>query len=359
MVKFFLTKYPITKTQTNKAGLTPLQIAQKNKFTRIAQFIITGEDQPDSTEDQDNQPKHDRETLIQAARNGQLKIIQEFIDQRYESREEKRKLCFELIQIAKQAKQLQILDILQPYYNDKLKNELPSDMELGSVVTLNEHYKKILLGSLSGLSTIIANCPNALDPADTQTYVELYSCLTNDVEKRSEQLQQVNNEQDLNKFIQQDQINIKQELAKIQEEFQQITENKTKVQERILELEKSLSEQEEITAIQKRELFKERETRKQEFATYESTLLLVQQQQKATLNRQKTINFIKANSNLILFYQTIENRLQALFYSVTAAQGGYLQTKQTAKSTRAITFLNQIPLSNYIFTHFYFILFLF
>ncbi|CAF4286255.1 unnamed protein product, partial [Adineta steineri] len=43
------------------------------------------------------------------------------------------------------------------------------------------------------------------------------------------------------------------------------------------------------------------------------------------------------NSSLFLFYRTVENRLQALFTSVLAAQGGYLQstTKKSLKLTAA------------------------
>lgn len=342
LVKFFMTNYPATKELKNKEGLTPLQIAQKRKFTRIAKLIETGEDIPETTEDEKPQIKHDPETLKEAARNGRAQIIQEFIDQRYESREEKRKLCFELLQIAKKAQQLQILDILQPYYNSKLKNELPSDIEAGSAVRLSEHYKKILLASLNGLSTVIANSPHALDPADPQTYIDFYSCLMTRTEKRSEQLEKVTNEQELKKFIEQDQNIIMEELAKLKEEIENVTQNKNDVQARIHDIDTRLFEQQNMTASEQKRYKKDKELFKQQLASHESTILLVRRQEEATLLRQATFNFIKGNSNLMMFYQTIENHLQALFHSVLAAQGGYLQTQPH----QTITFLNQIPLSN-------------
>jgi hypothetical protein len=347
IVKFFVTKHAATIKLTNKAGLTALEIAKKLKFARIAELIETGEDVPESSENQDNQPKHDHETLVQASRNGDVKIIQEFIAQRYESREEKRRLCYELIQVAKKAKQFQIVDLLEPYYNTKLRNELASDMELGSAVTLNEHHKKILLGFLSGLGTLIANSPVVLDPADPQTYVDLFSGLTASTEKRSQQLEQVASEQDVKKLIEEDQMNTKEQLTKMNEQLEQLMASRNSLQDRVQDTDERLFEQQHLTALQRKEFAKEKEMYKQQLATYECSIFLLQRQQEATLIRQNTINFIKGNTNLIMFYQTIENRLQALFHSALAAQGGYLKTEATTAYARPTTVLNKIPISKY------------
>ena len=333
----------MTKSLTNKDGLTPLQIAQKHKFKRIAQFVETGQDVLESVEGVEP-TKLDRETLMKACRDGPITTIQQFINERYESREERRKLCYEMIPVAEKARQLEITARLRDYYEQKLKNDHSSDPQQGDVVTLNAHYKKILLASLTGMSTLIANSPNVLDPGDPQTYVDLFSCLMTKTEKRSEELQKVTNEQEMKKFVEQDQINIREELAKVNEELEKVTTSKNSVQNRLLEMDRRLHEQEDLTALQKKAFAKEKETLKQQLASHESTLVLVRRQQEATVNRQATINFIKRNFNLIMFYQTIENRLQALFHGVLAAQGGYLQTKPS----EMITSLNQIPLSNHL-----------
>ncbi|CAF2506662.1 unnamed protein product [Rotaria sp. Silwood2] len=346
MVELFVTKYPATKRQTNKAGLTALQIAQKLKFARIAELIETGKAVPQSSKHPDennNKPKYDYETLAQAACNGHVKIIQEFIDERYESKEEKRRLCYELIQVAKTAKQFQIVDILEPYYNTKLRTQLASDMEIGSAVILGEHYKRILLGFLSALSGIIADSPVVLDPADPNTYRDLFSDLTANVAKRSQELQRVTSEQDVKKLINQDETNTKERLTKINEQLQQLLESKNSLEARIQDTDERLFKQQRLTALQRKELTKEKEVYAQQLATYECSIFLFQRQQEATLIRQKTINFIKANTNLIMFYRIIENQLDALFLSALAAQGGYLKTETTMKSSVTGTIVNMLP----------------
>lgn len=348
-VEYFVTKYPATKKQTNKAGSTALQIAQKLKFTRIVQLIETGKPVPESVKDEENKPKHDFETLAKACRDGPIKIIQEFIALRYDSKEEKRKICHRLIQIAEKAKQEQIAHTLQVYYNAKLKNELASDMEQGGSVALSEHYKKVLLGFLSGLNSLIANSPDVLDPFDPQTHIDLFSCLTKNIEKRSLELRKVANEHDVQKLIEQDQANTTEQLTKINDQLEQLMESKNSLQTRMQDNEELLFEQKTITALQRKEIIKEKELHKQQLAAYECSIFLFQRQQEATLIRQNTINFIKANANLILFYRTVENRLQALFHSALAAQGGYLKTETTSKFVRRTTALNQIPISKYIF----------
>ena len=348
-VEYFVTKYPATRRQTNKAGSTALQIAQKLKFTRIAQLIETGKPVPEIVKDDENKPKHDFETLAKASRDGSIKIIQEFIAQRYESKEEKRKICYRLIQIAKEAKQDQIVHTLQQYHDAKLKTELASDMEQGGSVALSEHYKKVLLGFLSGLSSLIANSPDVLDPTNPQTYIDLFSCLTKNIEKRSLESRKVVNEHDVQKLVEQDQANTKEQLTKINEQLEQLMESKNSLQVRMQDNEQLLFEQKDITALQRKEIIKEKELHKQQLAAYECSIFLFQRQQEATLIRQNTINFIKGNANLIMFYRTIENRLQALFHSALAAQGGYLKTETTNKYAKSTTVLNQIPISKSIF----------
>lgn len=359
VVELFVTKYPACKRHTNKAGLTALQIAQQLKFTRIAELIETGKTMSQSLNDhsgEPEQPKHGFATLMQASRDGHIKTIQEFIDQRYESKEQKRQLCFELIQVAKQAKQRQISDLLEPYYKTKLKTELASDMELGGIgFTLSEHHKRVLRGFLSGLSTLIADSPIVLDPTDPKTYVDLFSALTSNIAKRSQELQQVTNEHDVRKIIEQDEINTKQQLTKISEQLEQLLESRDSLQARIQDTDERLFKQQNLTAIQRKEFMKEKEIHKQQLAIYECSIFLFQRQQEATLTRQKTVDFIKGNANLIMFYRTIENRLEALFHSALAAQGGYLKKETTAKfgmtSPVFTMWPTKLPIRKYIYRY--------
>ncbi len=76
-----------------------------------------------------------------------------------------------------------MVGILQPYYDKQLKKEIPSNIEMGSSVRLNQYYKKILLGFLTGLGKAIADSPVVLDPADPSTYKNLFSHLTDNQKK--------------------------------------------------------------------------------------------------------------------------------------------------------------------------------
>jgi hypothetical protein len=210
-------------------------------------------------------------------------------------------------------------------------------------VTLNEHYKGILFGFLSGLSRLIADSSVVLDPTDPSTYRDLFSGLASSITKRSEELQQVTNEQDVKKLIAQDSANTNQQLAKINETLEQLMESKDSLQARIEDTDERVFKQQKLTALQRKAFIKEREAHKKQLATYECSIYLLQRQQEALVIRQNTMNFIKGITNLIMFYRTIENRLQALFQSVLAAQGGYLKTEITSVYSKAAT----IPFGKY------------
>ncbi|CAF1347149.1 unnamed protein product [Adineta ricciae] len=331
-VEHFVKHDPNTKQQTNKSGLTALQIAQKLGFTRIAQLILTGESVPESSADAE-EIRLDREVLKNAAEKGEIKVMQEFVKQPYESREEKRKLCHELLKIARRANQLEIVRILESYYNTKpISNE-----GSGGNVRLSEYYQKVLLGFLSGISGIIADSRVDLDPTDPATYRELFSDLTSRVNKYSQELQQVNSEQDLKKLIEKDSAHTNKRIAELHKKLEEVLESKDSLEASIEDLEQRVHTQEKstnITAIQRKEYMVEREALNKKLSEYDSSILLLKRREEALLMRRNTINFIKNNSNLALFHQTIENRLDALFTSVFAAEGGY------AKRETIIPFMN-------------------
>ncbi|CAF4287737.1 unnamed protein product [Rotaria sp. Silwood2] len=346
VVELFVTKYPATKKQMNKSGMTALQIAQKLKFNRIVQLIEAGSGVPEYEKDHEvkaNRPNHDEETLIQAARNGHIKIIREFIAQRYESKDEKKKLCQKLIEAAKKTTQYEILDALEPYYKTELRTELASDMHAGSNIVLSERYKKILLGVLGSLNTLIAKSSVLLDPADPNTYTQFFVGLTENVAKHSKELEQVKTEEDVKKLIQKDEVDTNEQLTKIQEQLEELSESRDALQARLLDTDERLFKEQKLTASQRKEFMKEKELHAQQLATFECSIFLFQRQQEATLNRQKAIGYLKSNMNLMMFYRTIENRLEALFHSCLAAQGGYVKVEATTKFGKAGKVLNMLP----------------
>lgn len=348
MVELFATKFPATKQQTNKAGLTALQIAVKKGFKRIAYVLETGKSAPDSIGDSDlqsNGPKHTKDALFHAAKNGHLTIIQEFINDRYESRDEKRNLCFQLIDIAKKAKQHELVGILQSYYDKQLKKELPSDIELGTTVHLNQYYKKILLGFLTGLGRIIADSPVVLDPADPSTYRDLFSNLTANQKKRSQEIHKVDSQRDAKKLSDDDMANINDKLSNISNELNSIKEQKEIVEKNMQETSDKIKAQEKITAIQRQELLKQQEEHKKQLAVYECSIFLFELQQEATLTRKKTVDFFRENTNLYLFFRTIENLLQALFHGALAARSGLLTTEKNTAAGKASKVIDLVPAS--------------
>lgn len=345
VVELFVTKYPATKQQVNKTGMTALQIAQKLKFNRIVQLIEKGkgglESEADRTSKTD-EPKYSEENLIQAAHNGHIKIIREFIAQRYESKEEKKSICQRMIQAAKKALQYEIIDVLEPYYKTELRTELASDMHAGSNIVLTERYKKILFGVLGSLNNMIGESSVVLDPADPNTYTQLFTGLTQSISKRSKELEEVRNTKDVEKLVQQDQKDTNEQINKIHEKLEELLESRDDLQARVLDTDQRLFKEQKLTALQRKEFMKEKELHEQQLATYECSIFLFQRQQEAIANRQKALEFLKKNSNLILFYRTIENRLEALFHSYLAAQGGYVKIEQTTNYGKGVKLLDKI-----------------
>lgn len=345
IVEFFVLNYAATRTQVNGAGLTALQIAEKLKYKRIAELIITGNYRPPAITDTEP-PKLSYEVLKNAAENGPIETIKEFIKEQYDSSDEKGEICLELIHIAKFHKQLEIVDLLEPYYKT-LQNK-PSDRQYGDYVRLKHHYKNILLGFLSGLSNVIANSNVILDPVDPNTYVDLFSGLTSNLSKRSQELQQVSNEQDVKKLIEQDLQDTKQQLAKVNETLEQTLQEKDSLQARIEDIETRVFDGRSLTALQRKQYLKDKEYFTQKLAGVEASTELYRRQQDAIETRQKTIKFIKENPNLAMFYRTIETRLQALFTSILAVQGGYVKRETTSASIKSLT----IPFSKYSCTRY-------
>ncbi len=347
-MELFATKYPATKQQKNKAGLTALQIAEKHGFKRIAYLLKTGKEAPVSLGDAEiksDAPKHTRENLINAAKNGHLKIIKEFIEDRYESRDDKIRLCYQLIDVAKRFKQHEIIGILQPYYDKQLKEGLPPEIETGSGVKLNQYYKKILLGFLISLGRVIAESSVVLDPADPNTYKEFVSNITANQKKHSQEIHKIDSERDAKKLSDQDMININEKLTNINNELSKLNQEKETLEQNMQDTAQKLRTQENITAIQRLDLSKQQEEHKKQLAVYECSILLYELQQEATLSRQNTVNFIRENTNMYLFFRTVENLLQALFYGALAARSGLFTMEKNSKFGTASKVVDNLPIS--------------
>ncbi|CAF1482552.1 unnamed protein product, partial [Rotaria magnacalcarata] len=305
---------------------------------------------PDDSSSEPKEPVHSYDVLVEASRNGRIKILQEFCQQQYKSIEQKKQICEQLIDIAKKANQYEIQNILEPYYNKTLRTTLPSDIEIGEVVTLREDYKKILLACLCGLSEVITNSSVVLDPTDPNTYRQFFSELSVNTKKDSRDLQTIGNEQDVNILITKDSESTSQHLAKINSQLEQSMDHQKRLAASIQDKNEKLSKEHDLSPLNLKQLFEDREIQKKQLATYECSIFLYQRQLESKLSRQNTINFIKNNSNMYLFYRTIENRLEALFHSVLAAQGGYLQTTQTSKYATAASVVNMVPTSIFPFS---------
>lgn len=352
MVELFAMKYPATKQQKNKAGLTALQIAEHKNLKRIAYVLKNGKPAPDSLEDQNSKPKgprHSREDLINAAKNGHLNVVNEFIDDKYESFDEKREICLEMIRIARTTKQAEVVGVLEQFYKEFIKLQEPSKPNgtTGNFVRLSQYYTNILHGFLTGLGQIIADSSIVLDPADPKTYVDLFSNLTAKRKERSEEIHQVSSDEDAKRLSDADMANIDEKLRKIDDELNQLKEEKEKAEKGIQDTSNQLKEELGRTAIEREDLFKQREEHRKQIATFESSILLCQLQQEATLNRQKTVNYIRANKNMYLFFRTVENLLQALFHGVLAARSGILTTnKGDGGAISLIPFCKFVQISN-------------
>ena len=328
VVEFFATKYPVTKQQKNKAGLTALEIAEKLGFAGIVHFLQTGRPASGSQRENPSQfsePKHKKEVLINAARNGRLQIIKDFINDPYQSRDEKRELCLELLATAKAGNHHEVVRILQNHYDEL--NRLPSNIGPGGGIPLSQGYEQIPRGFLTGLGQVIAESPVVLNPADPNTYKELFSHLTANHRKQSEKIRQVSSESDAKKLSEEDLKKINEKLLTIDLELNKIQVEKAKLDKDIQVTSDQLKEQKELTAIQRADLFKQRDEHKKQLAVYECSVFLYQRQQEATLNRRETIRFIYNSSNMYLFFRTVENLLQSLFHGAFAARSGLLSTR--------------------------------
>ena len=327
-------KYPTTRQQKSKAGQTAFQLAKKNGFNRIAYLIEHGVEPPEDIQDQEVKcagSKYTWETLQHAAKTGEMQIIRDFCEEEYESLVDRLQVSAALIQIAEQVRQQEVLKALQAYHN-KLRKALQSKpIDPADIVRLKEHHRKMLSSFLDGLSQIIADSRESLDPSDPKTYIKLFSNVSANVQERSGELARVANVKDIERLSNKDLESVHQKFAKISSELKKLGKEKRSLIDRINEYEEQLFKQRELSAVQRKQLFEMREDCKKQLVTYECSTVLCQRQEECVLNRRSAVDFIKKEPNMYLFYRTVENRLQALFNAALVGQGGYLSTLMKSK----------------------------
>lgn len=258
--------------------------------------------------------------------------MREFRDEQYESKDEKRRLGYELLQLAREKHHFQIIDILEPYCNIDLKPDIPSDAAIGDAVTLNKPNKKLLLGFVTGLGSVIADSSVTLDPTDPDTHKRLFSSLTAKLEKRLKQIKQTMIKQDAERMHQEDSADMTQQLSQMENKLTELDETKKGTIISIQERERKISEV-GLSALQRKALLEEKEEYTKHLIAYDCSIELCQRQQEMISNRQKKLQSMQDDTNSYLFYRTIENRLQSLFHKVMAAQSGASQTVTESATT--------------------------
>ena len=133
-----------------------------------------------------------------------------------------------------------------------------------------------------------------------------------------------------------------QKLGQIKDKLQQLEETRKQAIVYSQECNERLSKETILSARQRKALFEEKEDCQRHLAVYECSISLYQREERAILNRQKTLKFIHDDTNLYLFYRTVENRLQSLFHSVLATQSG--QTYTTIQNKNPATTISSSAL---------------
>ncbi|CAF0944632.1 unnamed protein product, partial [Didymodactylos carnosus] len=345
VVEYIITSNPATKKLKNNSGQDAHQIAKQQNFKRIVQ-LLEGKPIDDTVEENEKilPPKYDLKTLIKAAKDGQVKIIREFVDQRYRSLEDKKSQCEQLINAAKQHKQSEVLALLERHYKT-LSADFTSDVPRSGLVSLSDEYQIMLKGFLTGLSGIIASSKVVLDPSDPNTYKELFSNLNSNARQRELQISKIQTEQDISELSKQDMNDIELKIQQMNGEIEKIKKQEELLNKRVQATDISLKEA-NATAIEKKKLYDDKEATKEQLAALECTMLLVKNAKTTAIKKKNLIEFMRNEAtNLYLFYSTIEHRLTSLYFSVLTAQSGLVKTETGTTLSIAQMAVDNFPTS--------------
>ncbi|CAF1411813.1 unnamed protein product [Rotaria sordida] len=351
VVEYFITAHGATRTLQNRRGQDALAIARNKNYGEIIQ-LFDPSFKIDVKRKKILPPKYTNERLDRAAKNGEVLIIQEFIDQEYASLKDKTKQCQRMMEIAKQEKSYQVLSMLQPHYAD-LSQELTTEQRASRLVSLGEEYQTIFYSFMSSLSQVIADSDVKLDPESPDTYKNL---LLNMKSKNGERLQKIDSIQ-----TKSDSIELYQkELGDMQEKIANLDASVNKMKMERKELKKKIETYEKqltndtMSAIQKKDCYANKQTTEDALNALESSILLFKEAQTTANNKKKLLSYIHKTPNLFVFYTTIENRLQSLFNGVLAAQSNLFKTELVTPIAIGVTAglemfpIEAIPLSQFI-----------
>jgi hypothetical protein len=346
VIEYFINEHGATKQLKNRQGLDVLAIAKKRRFNEIVQLLDPGNKQFKVTKGPKIvKPKYPNERLDRAVKHGETQIVKEFIDQEYQSLKEKTEQCGRMMEIARQEKQFEVLSMLQPHYAE-LSQELTSNQAAGRLINLGEVQLTMFYGFMNNLSDLITGNHATLDPANPQTYKDLFSKMISTDEKRSQAIQSLKTPQDSALFYQ-------QELSDMQEKIENLNKNvglmkleKQKLTEQIHGFEKQLKD-ENLSAIDKKQYFKDKETTENALNALESSIQLSRHAHETAQKKKNLLSYIHTTPNLFVFYATIEHRLQSLFNGVLAAQSELFKTELSTKTAAGATFiLENVPLDS-------------
>lgn len=345
-VEYFIREHGATKQLKNKQGLDALAIAKRKHFNEIVQLLDPGNTEFKVTKKSKIlKAKYTNERLDLAVKNGESNIIQEFIDQEYQSLKDKTEQCARMMQIAKQEKQFEILSMLQPHYAE-LTQELTSNQAAGRLVNLGEAQLTIFYGFMNNLSNLITGSHVTLDPANPQTYRDLFSHMMSTDEKRSQVINSIKSPQDCEQLCEQELNDMQEKIENLNKTIGQMKLEKQKLTEQIHTFEKQLND-ENVSAIDKKQYFKDKQTIEDALNALESSVQLSRQAHETAQNKKKLLDYIKTTLNLFVFYTTIEHRLQSLFIGVLAAQTEIFKTELSSKTAKVATaVIDIIPLDS-------------
>jgi len=331
VIKYFIDEHGPTRQLKNKQGLDVLAIAKKERFNEIVQLLDPGS-VPFLPRKKASKPKYTNERLDRAVKHSEIQIIQEFIDQVYESLKEKTEQCARMIEIAKQEKQYQVLSMLQPHYAE-LSKDFASDQAAGRLVNLGQTQLTVFYGFMNSLSDLITGNHTTLDPSNPQTYRDLFTNMFSQGEKRSAIIKSINTSQDSQQFCEQELTDTQDKIGSLNKSTNDMKVEQQKLIEQVHQCEKQLNN-DNVSVIDKKQYFKDKQTMEDALNALEASIQLSQHAHETALNKKKLLDYIKGELRLFVFYTTIEHRLQSLFNGVLAAQSDLLQTELTTRGAK-------------------------
>lgn len=327
VVELFIKQYPTTKTQKNKDGHTALELAQKLNFQFIVHLIKTGQRAAvDSQAKTTSDTIYDEKVLIEAVQYSRMEIIRQFIEQRYQSKDEKKRICDNMIRVARRGNHNEVLRLLTNYYKSEWNNENASN-QIDGQNGVSSNFKDLtaMHGSLRLLNSIITGREVLLDPAHLNTYIEYYSALISNNEKQAQELASVKDLNDLRQLVEQSRLEAKKRLDVIEERLEGLDEKIDDVEERIKDIDKRLFSDEKLTALLRKDLLEQKAQLEKDRNTIQCGMQLAKKEEKVAMKRQDILEFFKKHPVLLDFYRIIEQRLQSLFIRYYSDQGAFVK----------------------------------